>query len=73
MTTALVIVVAVGALACPLHMLWAIARRRRPSCLLLGDRCRAALSERQRQLAARVETVAAAGHEDRSATSALRA
>ncbi len=72
MTTALVIVVAVGALACPLPMLWAIARRRRPSCLLLGDRCRAASSDRQRQLAARVQTLPAAGDEDCSATSALR-
>jgi hypothetical protein len=72
MTTALVIVVVSGALALPLQMLWALARRRSPSRLLLRDRYGASVSARQRRLAWRVAGMAGARAEDRPATSGLR-
>jgi len=67
MTSALVIVVVVGALACPLRMLCALVRGRSPSCLLPGERCGATLPVRQRALARRVDGVAGARAGDRPA------
>lgn len=65
MSTALVIAVVIVALACPLHMLWSLARRGRVSCFMMGDDCGDSLPARQRRLAQRVEAAAVAGAEKR--------
>jgi len=57
-TTAVAIAVTTVALACPLHMLWRVGQGKRARCLPAGSDPAAALLERQRALAERVETVA---------------
>ncbi len=55
MTTALLIVAIAAALTCPLHMLWAMRRGKRPLCCPPRRTSDAdALRERQRALAAQI-------------------
>jgi hypothetical protein len=58
-STAVAIGVAAVALACPLHMLWRIRQGRRVCCAPAGTDAAAALRERQRELGARIESLAA--------------
>jgi hypothetical protein len=52
-TTALVVVAAVLALACPAHMLWRMRRGRSPGCVPGGDAAES-LQRRQAELTERV-------------------
>jgi hypothetical protein len=57
-TEALLAVAALAALACPLHMVWSARRGRRASCLPTHGRPDE-LRRRQRELADRIEELAA--------------
>jgi hypothetical protein len=56
-SSAVAIVVAAIALACPLHMLWRLRHGRRACCPPARDGAAAGLGERQRALAARVDSL----------------
>jgi hypothetical protein len=71
MTTPLVIAVVAGVLACPLRMLWTLARRRRPSCMVSCDGRAGSVTERQRRLAAGVRGIAATRDVERLAAPTL--
>jgi hypothetical protein len=55
---AVAIAVAAVALACPLHMLWRMRQGRRACCPPARGGAEAALRERQRELGARIESLA---------------
>ena len=57
MSTALAIVIAAVALACPMHMLWRARQRRRACCAAAADDAAAAVGARQRALAERIESL----------------
>jgi hypothetical protein len=57
-STAVAIVVAVVALACPLHILWRMRQGRRACCSPARGDAAAALRARQRELGERIETLA---------------
>ena len=67
MTTALLVAVVAGAVACPLRMLWALACRRRPSCMVSRDGGADSVTEREQRLAAAVPAVGATREVERSA------
>jgi hypothetical protein len=58
MSTAIAIMVAAAALACPLHMLWRMRQGRRACCPPARSHAAAALRERERELGARIESLA---------------
>ncbi|MGH2945285.1 MAG: hypothetical protein ACRDPC_03305 [Solirubrobacteraceae bacterium] len=59
MSTAVAIAIAAVALACPAHMLWRMRQGRRACCSPARSDAPAALRERQRELGARIESLAA--------------
>lgn len=70
MTTIVLVLALVGALACPLHMLWATRRGRPARCRPVRAGRAESLEARQRHLAERVERLTAgqSGGETRAPT-----